>query len=72
MAKKFKKGDCVILKSGGPQMTVKDYNDEDYIDDELMVDCDWFDNKNNAQNGTYHEDQLKPCPDNKPLTTFVG
>jgi uncharacterized protein YodC (DUF2158 family) len=56
--KKFKKGAEVILNSGSPNMTVKGYNEENYTEEENMVDCDWFDKNNTHQSGTFHEDQL--------------
>lgn len=65
-SKKFKTGDPVKLKSGGPEMTVKNYNEDKYADDELMVDCDWFDKNDTKQSDTFHEDQLE-IVSNKPL-----
>jgi len=38
---KFKPGDVVMLRSGGPQMTVKCYEPKDGFE----VTCTWFDNK---------------------------
>lgn len=56
---KFKRGDRVQLISGSPYMTVSDYDTKHHTEEELMVDVDWFDNDNNPQSGTYHQDQLK-------------
>lgn len=65
--KKFKKGDKVVLNSGGPDMTVKGYNEENYTEEENMVDCDWFDKNDTQQSGTFHEDQLKPASTAPPM-----
>lgn len=68
---KYKTGDCVILNTGGPNMTVRGYNEENYTAAENMVDCDWFDKNHNKQSGTFHEDQLKPCG-TEPLGMYMG
>ena len=58
MAKKFKQGDTVKLRSGGPIMTVQDYvpvapND----DSSTTVRCSWFvGNKHESSN--FEEDSL--------------
>ncbi|MEM5428245.1 YodC family protein [Cupriavidus oxalaticus] len=43
----FKKGDVVVLKSGGPAMTIEDIGDySSYGDsDDLSANCVWFENK---------------------------
>ncbi len=43
----FKEGDVVILKSGGPKMTIK------YCDDRQVI-CNWF------ENNTKNEDNFLP------------
>ena len=50
---KFKRGDTVILKSGGPMMTVEhcEYEDE--------IKCTWFDDKHKRQSEAFHEDLLE-------------
>lgn len=69
---KLKVGDKVKLKSDGPCMTVRGYNDEEYTLQENMVDCDWF-NKEELERGTFHEDQLISCDkDDKPLGMYSG
>lgn len=53
MAEKFKKGDTVELKSGGPIMTVRDTG-------EGYVVCCYFDQEMKLQGDyTFHEDMLK-------------
>lgn len=39
MSEQFERGAVVVLKSGGPKMTIS------YIDDEGRCDCQWFDNR---------------------------
>lgn len=57
MAKKFKTGDLVVLRSGGPQMTVKDvaHNGGYY--------CQWFAGKK-LESGHFEEDSLEYVPAN--------
>ena len=49
---RFKRGDTVKLKSGGPVMTVASADKED------QVTCQWFDGQKLEQS-TFHEDQLE-------------
>ena len=49
---KFKIGDVVQLKSGGPQMTVMKIEDSE-------VTCLWFNAKQEEKNGKYHEGLLR-------------
>jgi uncharacterized protein YodC (DUF2158 family) len=58
---KFKPGDVVELKSGGPAMTVA--GEEEF--GELM--CTWFDGKK-KMDATFEPEQLKPY---KPPTGFA-
>lgn len=57
---KYNIGDKVMLQTGGPCMTVRGYNDEEYTIQENMVDCDWFE-ENEHQHETFHENQLTDC-----------
>lgn len=63
MAQKFKTGDVVILKSGSPPMTVREYNS--YVDSNLKnqtsddVVCDWFLDGETKQ-GVFPENSLEP------------
>lgn len=68
--KKHKIGDQVQLNSGGPYMTVKDYNEEKYTEKERMVDTDWFDQNDNPHKGTYHEDQLKKVSNTTDISSL--
>ncbi|MFD1632016.1 YodC family protein [Pseudopedobacter beijingensis] len=64
MAQKFKIGDVVTLKSGGPSMTVDGY--ESYIESlegsiresEIQVLTSWFKDKERI-NGSFHQDTLE-------------
>lgn len=63
MAKLFNQGDVVILKSGGPKMTIENYHvhvgfNSSSVSDHL-VDCTWFDNEGVLQSRTFEQDALK-------------
>ena len=58
MAKRFKTGDIVQLKSGGPKMTVEGY---DAINGRL-VQCQWFAGSK-LSDGYFEEDVLQPVTD---------
>jgi uncharacterized protein YodC (DUF2158 family) len=49
---KFKSGDVVILKSGGPRMTVKEVN-------ENSIKCIWFNEKHIQQGGLFEESTIE-------------
>lgn len=48
----LKKGDLVVLKSGGPDMTVKHKMSDG------TWQCSWFDAGNNLKEGYFTEEQL--------------
>jgi len=50
----FKIGDVIILKSGGPGMTVEEVDDE-----EDTVHCQWFVNGKKLEDGWFPADSLK-------------
>jgi uncharacterized protein YodC (DUF2158 family) len=52
MAEEIKKGDVVMLKSGGPRMTVSQVGEDQY--GEKKVWCVWFDRT------TKHDDDFEP------------
>lgn len=61
--RKFKVGDLVRLKSGGPLMTVKDVYDDpnnpflkDYGG---YVKCTWFDEKNALRSSEFQQDTIE-------------
>ena len=39
-------------------MTVADYYEDQYLEEESMLDCDWFDDKKNPYRKAFKEDQL--------------
>ena len=59
MAQKFKIGDVVRLKSGGPNMTVTEYDVFDYGGDQKKYLCRWFDEKNKPAELTFREEELE-------------
>ncbi|NMH66931.1 YodC family protein [Shewanella salipaludis] len=59
----FKVGDVVVLKSGGPRMTVVEI-------DELDCFCQWFDDKNNLASGGFSASSIE-IP-NEAITFRVG
>lgn len=52
---KFKPGDQVQLKSGGPKMTVNNYNSVSGP----YLNCHWMPG-NKLESGTFHQDALQP------------
>jgi len=52
--RKFKTGDIVKLKSGGPQMTVKEYLENE-------VNCQWFD-ESKVRDEKFFEDSIELSP----------
>lgn len=54
----FKPGDLVRLKSGGPVMTVSEW-DEDYE----QFTCDWFDDKKQPQQRRFPATSLETFED---------
>ena len=54
MAEQFKTGDVVILKSGGPSMTVEQVSEDSVL-------CAWFD-KYEKKNGSFPPDALTLAP----------
>jgi uncharacterized protein YodC (DUF2158 family) len=61
MENKFKTGDIVILKSGGPKMTVKgpawDANKGIYLPDKIV--CNWFDELNKPHEAKFLADMIE-------------
>jgi uncharacterized protein YodC (DUF2158 family) len=54
--KKFKKGDDVRLKSGGPQMTIIGYTEKG------QAECCWFDNDRKERRSQFPEAALIAMP----------
>jgi uncharacterized protein YodC (DUF2158 family) len=57
VADKFKAGDIVKLKSGGPNMTVMERSQFDY-ESETKYRCRWFDSKHQQSFGRFKEAEL--------------
>ena len=53
---RFKTGDVVRLKSGGPNMTVVKYGD---YSQERKVLCEWFDEKNKQDQRLFYDSELE-------------
>lgn len=64
MAQKFKIGDVVTLKSGGPSMTVDGYEaylvslNEPMKESETELNASWFKDKE-RKSGKFHQDTLE-------------
>ncbi|WP_027177117.1 YodC family protein [Desulfovibrio aminophilus] len=54
---KYKVGDIVQLRSGGPEMTVKEIPDNDLFSNYYI--CQWFAGKKLAS-GNFQEESLEP------------
>ncbi|WP_297554754.1 DUF2158 domain-containing protein [uncultured Alistipes sp.] len=57
----FKIGDVVVLKSGGPKMTVSEYPIKmiDGSENHAQVQCKWFNEDNHLTQSIFHVDELK-------------
>ncbi len=55
----FQVGDVIILKSGGPAMTVSELV-EDFRTKEPLLRCTWFDDRNNLQHSNFSPLIVKP------------
>jgi len=62
---KFKRGDVVQLKSGGPLMTVEHCEFED------VVECTWFDDRQHRKGDKFHEYLLQEASD-EPLGPVIA
>lgn len=65
--KKFKKGEIVILNSGGPKMTVESYKEysgfEETWESPNEVVCTWFDNNGAINSRVFEQEALKRVMD---------
>ena len=57
----FKIGDVVVLKSGGPKMTVSEYPIKmiDGSENHAQVQYKWFNEDNHLTQSIFHVDELK-------------
>ena len=55
--RKFKKGDQVVLKSGGPKMTVDGYAWHGNYESHDTIICIWFDN-NDRRVAEFNQDSV--------------
>ena len=60
MDKKFNKGDIVVLKSGGPKMTVDGYAWHGNYESNEAVVCFWFDGSKKKE-AIFNQETLKPA-----------
>ncbi|MGJ8762337.1 MAG: YodC family protein [Polaribacter sp.] len=62
MPQKFKQGEVVKLKSGGPTMTIEKYKWETGFDyskeSDHVVVCTWFDNDGKLESRPFEQDAL--------------
>ena len=66
MSDKFKVGDIVVLKSGGPKMTVVDRDREpNPLTGLRLVHTTWFSGRK-SENGAYPEDAIEMASNEKP------
>lgn len=61
---KYKAGDVVKLKSGGPNMTVQGYLAVLSSSESKTVQCKWFAGAK-SEAGNFHEDMLLPVEDDR-------
>jgi uncharacterized protein YodC (DUF2158 family) len=61
MSHGFKKGDVVLLKSGGPRMTVAELA-QGALDGQPLVSCTWFDERNHPHSQAFDPDILEVAP----------
>ena len=57
----FKIGDVVVLKSGGPKMTVSEYPIKmiDGSENYTQVQCKWFNEDNHLRHGMLNIDEIE-------------
>ncbi|WP_376781726.1 DUF2158 domain-containing protein [Stutzerimonas nitrititolerans] len=56
----FERGEVVVLKSGGPAMTVDDLL-QDHQTGEPLVRCVWFGKAESPQYASFRPEQLEKC-----------
>lgn len=63
----FKIGDVVMLKSGGPNMTVKNIGEYTFINHPKGLCCIWFEGTKKNED-IFHPDSVEPY---KPRSSYV-
>jgi len=58
----FKTGDVVVLKSGGPNMTVEKVGARNSSNPEVVVHCVWFENEKDTE-GKFLPETLMLAPE---------
>lgn len=58
MAQKYKVGDVVRLRSGGPTMTVANFGEYDYEETGKYL-CRWFGEKHKLEEQTFKEEEIE-------------
>lgn len=59
----FKAGDIVVLKSGGPKMTIKSF-EKDAFSKGTLVKCVWFDDNNKQKQKMFVPESLMQSLEN--------
>ncbi|TNE37205.1 MAG: DUF2158 domain-containing protein [Alphaproteobacteria bacterium] len=66
----FSIGDVVMLKSGGPVMTVTKIEENSTGREKIW--CVWFDSKGVRQTSNFPPEALEKIDDNEPLEPIIG
>lgn len=70
---KWKRGNVVYLKSGGPPMTVKSVDEAEDEDDVAVVEVEWFEQIEGewrVKEGSFYEEQLASVEGIQPYVSL--